>query len=90
MTTALELETAAPDVQLRVSRIKGTVVMACLQAGSQVSLAVAAEYPANCRPAGNGAVQLGSALLFLAAGEAQRLFAWLQANAAPAAQEGAP
>lgn len=90
MTTALELETAAADVQLRVSRIKDTVFMACLQAGSQVSLAVAAEYPANCRPAGNGAVQLGGALLFLAAGEAQRLFAWLQANAAPAAQEGAP
>lgn len=89
MSAALELETAAPDVQLRVSRIKGTVIFACLHAGSQVPLAVAAEYPANCRPAGNGAVQLGGALLFLAAGEAQRLFAWLQAPAANAAAGGA-
>lgn len=90
MTASLDLETAAPGVQLRVSRIKDCVFMVCMQADAQVSLAVMAQYPESFRPAGNGAVQFGGALLFLAAGQADRLFTWLRATAAPADKDGAP
>jgi len=82
VTTALDLETAAPGVLLRVTRIKECVFMVCMQADAQVPLAVMAQYPETFRPAGNGAVQFGGALLFLAAGQPERLFAWLQATTA--------
>ncbi|GEM_PF-3684396 len=83
MSTAIELETVAKDVQVRVTRNRDCCFLACvsLKAEPYVPMAVLAQYPETIRRASNGAVQFGTVLFFLAAGQAELLFAWLQEDA---------
>lgn len=76
MAAPVELNTLVPGVLLRVSRDKHCLFASHVHAETQLVLMITSAFPQQLRRAGANAVQLGTLLLLLAAGEVERLLAW--------------